>query len=306
MIRLGIIGTDNQHAYEYAALVNGWQESTPAPIRIPIGSETTYTNKLLWMYGLRLAERGVGPPVPFRDASITRIWSHHQGEAERIARACSIEHVATVPEDVLVDIDAALILSEDPESHEGFAVAAIERGIPTFVDKPLARSMEAAERIRAAAAAADVPWFSGSSLRFDPTMRASADFAAATIGDPVHYHVLMPRTGRLYMIHAAEVLNLFSSVSGASSRLHEERNRDLAFVDLANGATATLETIWSVQRPVSKVFAVGNLGVFETPPTQPIQGSVGQLQAVIEMASSGVSPVPSDEFLEVLRVSLGE
>lgn len=305
MIRLGIIGTDNQHAYEYSALVNGWDESVPAPLRIPAGSAETYTNKLGWMYGLRLAERGIGPKVPLENAIVSKIWSHNHSEAVRIADACSIEYVAGQPEDVLVDIDAALILSEEPSSHRELAIASLKRGIPTFVDKPLADSMETALELQELADGLGVPWFSGSSLRFDPTIQASAEFARSTIGEPVHYQILVPRTGHLYMIHAVEMLNLFSSVVGAVSTIQSSKSRDVAFVELTNGATATLETIWSIQRSVYRVFAVGDLGTFDAPPLHPIQGSAGQLNAVVSMALSGQAPVPAEEFLEVLRVALG-
>lgn len=305
MIRIGIIGTDNQHAYEYTALINGWDETIPAPLRIPAGSEATYTNKIMWMYGLRLAERGLGPKVPMDDAVVSRIWSHDAGEAARIAKACSVDYVAAAPEDVLIDIDVALILTEDPVSHTQLALAAIKRGIPTYIDKPLASSMDEARIIHKAAQDSNVPWYSGSSLRFDPVANAAADYAKLTIGTPIHYNVVVPRTGRLYMIHAVELLNLYAPVSGAKAKIISEKNRDIAYLELRNGATATLETIWRIERSLYRVSSVGDLGSAETPPIQPIQASAAQLRAIIGMASSGQPPVPAEECLEILRVSLG-
>ena len=65
-----------------------------------------------------------------------------------------------------VALDAVFIVTPEP-LHPEQALAAISRGIATFVEKPLAMTAAEGERIAAAAAAAGVPLQTGLVLRFD-------------------------------------------------------------------------------------------------------------------------------------------
>ena len=64
------------------------------------------------------------------------------------------------------DLDAVFIVTPEP-FHAEQALAALSRGIATFVEKPLAMTSAEGERVAAAAAAAGVPLQVGLVLRFD-------------------------------------------------------------------------------------------------------------------------------------------
>ncbi len=65
-----------------------------------------------------------------------------------------------------IDLDAVFIVTPEP-LHPEQALAAISRGIPTFVEKPLAITAAEGERIAEAAAEAGVPLQTGLVVRFD-------------------------------------------------------------------------------------------------------------------------------------------
>jgi predicted dehydrogenase len=80
------------------------------------------------------------------------------------------EHTATDWRDVLDEVDAFYNLGPN-HVHEEPSVAALEAGTPVFCEKPLAPTLEAAERMRDAARDADVPAGNAFNYRFVPAIQ---------------------------------------------------------------------------------------------------------------------------------------
>lgn len=77
----------------------------------------------------------------------------------------------TSVEALLDDVDA-VVIAVPTVAHEEVALAAIERGVHILVEKPIAPTLEAADRINAAADAADVLVMIGHVERFNAALRA--------------------------------------------------------------------------------------------------------------------------------------
>ena len=100
-------------------------------------------------------------------------------------------------------IDAVVIATSIP-SHAPLAIAALERGKHVFVEKPLATSAAEAERVVAAAGAADRTLFVGHTFLFDPAFEALRERVAGaeiehielswrkygTFGEPLVWNLL--------------------------------------------------------------------------------------------------------------------
>lgn len=65
---------------------------------------------------------------------------------------------------------SAVLICTPPSAHADAALAAIARGIPCFIEKPVAHTAAAAERVRRAAAKRRVPVVVGYQLRFHPAV----------------------------------------------------------------------------------------------------------------------------------------
>ncbi|GAA4430657.1 hypothetical protein GCM10023169_34320 [Georgenia halophila] len=94
---------------------------------------------------------------------------------ETLAQQGDVGLVVDRPEDLLGQVDAAIISSRDGARHRGEAEPLLRAGMPVLVDKPLATSVRDAEAILAAAQEGGAPLVSASALRFVPEVAELAD-----------------------------------------------------------------------------------------------------------------------------------
>ena len=164
------------------------------------------------------------------------------------------------------DLDAVFIVSPEP-LHPEQALAALSRGIATFVEKPMAMTSAEGERVAAAAAAAGVPLQIGFVLRFD-TQHAllKSRIARGELGEVVSLRAKrnvskawFPDFGDLAhpifetAIHDIDLLLWYAGspvtrVQAVERYISGLRYPDgcWALVEFANGAIGMLETSWFV------------------------------------------------------------
>lgn len=78
----------------------------------------------------------------------------------------------------------AVCISTYPDTHEAFAIAALEQGCHVFIEKPLADTVEGAERVAAAAKKAGKKLVVGYILRHHPSWEKFIELAQ-TLGKPL-------------------------------------------------------------------------------------------------------------------------
>lgn len=86
----------------------------------------------------------------------------------------SLERVVDAPEELLGLVDAVVVADRHGDLHRAHAVPFLREGLPVFVDKPLACTVEDAEAIVAEALAHNAPLTSFSALRWIPNTEALA------------------------------------------------------------------------------------------------------------------------------------
>ncbi len=145
MVSIGIVGSDNSHALAYGALVN--------------------------------VEKIAGD-----SARVVAIWGQEAERTAEVAKAASIEHIIATPEDMLGVVDVVFVEDRHGGLHAEHAIPFLERGIPVFVDKPLALTLEDCGRILKTANENNAWVTSFSSLRTAETTNALKQ-RAASIGD---------------------------------------------------------------------------------------------------------------------------
>lgn len=130
---------------------------------------------------------------------------------ERLAALGGIDTIVSDAADLLTQVDAFIVTSRDGARHRALAVPFLESGIPVWVDKPLATTVDDARAIQAAAEAGGTVVTSSSALRWAPDV----DALAAAIPELGNLQTLTITTSAdpgseysgifFYGIHAADI-----------------------------------------------------------------------------------------------------
>jgi predicted dehydrogenase len=145
-LRVGMIGLDTSHAIAFT------KELNKRPTREPLG------------------HCRVVAAYPYGSADIESSASRIPNYTEQM-RELGIEIVDSIP-DLLEQVDAVLLETNDGRLHLEQALQVFEAGKPVFIDKPLGAKLADVVAIFQAAEHYGVPMFSSSSLRYSEGAQA--------------------------------------------------------------------------------------------------------------------------------------
>jgi len=185
MIRLGIVDFDTSHAVEFTRRLN----------HVDVAEDQ-------WVPGAKVV---AGVP------GTSQISPEVVPKNTEVLRKYGVQ-ILDDPADLLGKVDAVLVESVDGSVHLARAMPFLEKGMPTYVDKPFACSLADAKAMADLAMVRHVPLMSSSSLRYAPEVVAAKDanravgaiVGVSTYGpSPTH-----PRNPGLfhYGIHPVEML----------------------------------------------------------------------------------------------------
>ncbi len=186
VVRLGLVGLDTSHVITYTRIFNDPQNADHVPgAKVVAG----------W--------KGGSPDLP---ASADRL----EGFTRELRGKWGVEIVDSIPE-LCKRVDGVLLTSVDGRVHLAQAQQVVEAGVPLFIDKPIAASLEDVVAIAKLARQHRVPWFGGSSLRWYGPMREAIQQgrAGAILGcDAYSPCALEPHHPDLYWygVHGVELL----------------------------------------------------------------------------------------------------
>ncbi len=272
-LRLGIIGTDTSHATAFTEILNN--ESSPD--HVPGGRVVA-------------AYKGGSPDV---ESSSTRVDKF----AEELRTKWKVQFFTSIPE-MCKRVDAVLLESVDGRTHLAQAKQVIAARKPVFIDKPLASTLEDAREIARLASAADVPWFSASSLRFGE-IAETMKFADATGVDtwgpgPTEPHHQLELSW--YAIHPIELL--FTLMGAGCEEVTRTYTPD-SDVIVGRWKSGRLGTVRAL-RPY------GDFGAVVYRPKQVVQSPPHAsdsyrplLVEVMKFFETGQPPVPNQQTLEI-------
>lgn len=171
-IRVGIVRADTHGAY-FAALM---APHDPLKFQRPVPVEADPPHS--WMNGAAhyyFYQFCADPTLLTVDTvegfEVVKVWDDFPESAELLSEALhSRPEVCGSFEEVSEDVDLVFIgdCNGDGSDHLKLATPGIEKGIPTYIDKPLANSVEDVLKIQALAEKNSVPIYSASILRHIP------------------------------------------------------------------------------------------------------------------------------------------
>jgi predicted dehydrogenase len=144
MIRIGAIGVDTSHLPEFSRRLKSMHDSG------------TFKGRVTRM--LDVGDHG------WPDAAQVMKW-------QEATRELGVEPARAMDE-LLGSVDAVMVLAIDGNRHLDLARAALERGLPTYIDKPLTCDVGQARQILALSRRSGARCYSASSLRFATELEA--------------------------------------------------------------------------------------------------------------------------------------
>lgn len=284
-IRLAMLGMieGNGHPYSWSGIINGYNPEEMA--RCPYAAIPAYMG------------RQPLDSVRIPGARVTHIWTDDPADAPKVAAASLIDNVVTRPEDVIGQVDAVVIATDDGTDHVRRARPFVEAGLPVFVDKPMAVSLDELRQF--------VEWhragrilLSTSGMRYAPEMRA--DFSA--LGDLRWITSFTCKTWERYGIHALEAVEPLIGPGFLTVTTQGGENGDVVHLTHRSGVRVTLGALHDAYGSFGAVHLYGTKGELALKLTDTYHAFRGQLVAWIDMLRTGRRPLPFEETVELMAV----
>jgi Oxidoreductase family, NAD-binding Rossmann fold len=272
-IRLGLVGTDTSHVTAFTAMLN----DPASPRHVP---------------GARVvaAYKGGTP-----DNAISAKYVDQY--AEELRTKWGVKIVADIPT-LCSEVDGILLTSVDGRPHLAEARQIFAAGKPVWIDKPLAATLADAREIARLAAAAGVPWWTSSSLRFSDliTQLPVKGITGAITWGPGPFEEHHELDLSWYAIHPIEMLYTLMGPGCVEVTRTYTDGADEIVGRWKDGRIGSVRAL----RPYGSYGAIvfRNKEAVQSNP----KASTGYRPLVVEIVKffeTGVVPVPVEESLEI-------
>ena len=273
-LRLGLVGTDTSHVTAFAAAFN--DPSSPEHVA-----------------GARIvaAFRGGSPDLPSSRDRIDNFTA-------QLRDKYGVEIVGSISE-LCARVDGVLLTSVDGRVHLAQAREIIAAGKPMFIDKPLASTLDDAREIARLAKAANVPWFSTSTLRYGVAALKTGDLSGVDVWGPGPLEEHHQLDLSWYAIHEAEML--FTILGRGCEEVTRTASADADVVTCrwSDGRIGTMRAL----RPYSEYGAVifrknAKRQDFDMKTIAAPRRSLDE--DLVRFFQSRVPPVPNEDTLELM------
>lgn len=287
-LRLAMLGMieGNGHPYSWSAIVNGYDPAEMAHCPYPA----------IPGYLGRQPLESMGIPR----ARVTHVWTDDPADAPKVAAASRIGQVVARPEDVIGQVDAVVIATDDGNDHVRRARPFIEAGLPVFIDKPLATNLDDLRQFVAWQRAGKV-LLSTSGMRYAPEMRLDAE-QQAQIGDLRWITSFTCKTWERYGIHALEAVYPLLGPGFVSVQTQAQDGSDLVHLRHASGVQITLAAIHDAYGSFGAVHLYGTRGQLALRLTDTYHAFRGQLVAFVDLLRSGRPPFAFSQTVELMAI----
>jgi len=287
MIRIGITAAVKfegergcNHGNAYSSMFNGWDKEKAEELGFKTAGATD--------------QRLDG-------ARVVKIYDEDREGAEMMQQIYGIEEVVDSPEALTEGVDAVIAADSGEYDKWQLVVPALEAGLPTFIDKPMADNADVAQQIVDIAAANNAPLMSCSSFRWCDAAWEMRE----KLADLGKVELLCGMSGQgkfhVYAIHPTEFAYGILGPGTTSVINVGAEDRDIVHLTREDGAQVVLNMFWSGVMGGGQMFTVGGSNGWHT------VNKLGALyhpmmEAFLSMVGSGEMPISGDEMVEVIAV----
>ncbi len=284
-LRLAMLGMieGNGHPYSWSAIINGYDPAAMAQCPYPA---------IPGYLGRQPLQQ-----VRIEGARVTHVWTDDPADAPKVAAASLIEHVVRNPEEVIGQVDAVIIATDDGSDHARRARPFVEAGLPVFIDKPMATTLPELRQFLHWQRAGAV-LLSTSGMRYAPEMRA--DFSA--LGELRWITSFTCKSWERYGIHALEAVAPLMGPGFRSVRAQSNERGDVMQITHASGLHLSLGALHDAYGSFGAVHLHGTQGDLALKLRDTYHAFRGQLLAFIELLRSGQPPLSFEQTVELMAV----
>ena len=204
------------------------------------------------------------PNDAISNAIVSHIWTQDRLLSKNIAKSARIEYIVDSSECLINKVDAILLARDDAENHFDDAKIFLERGMPIYIDKPLALSKLKALQILDTARY-DSQVFSCSALKYSKSMKVYKE-ELDSIGKIISITGRAPKSWDKYGIHSIE------SVLGVI-----DKKTQFQFQSCERNQSEVMVSVRSDRDEMIKIITTGKP---DTPIELDIQGEQGSIKKV--------------------------
>ena len=287
-IRLAMLGMieGNGHPYSWSAIVNGYNPEEMAKCPFPVIPQ--YLSEV------------PGNTMRIPGARVTHVWTDDPADAPKVAAASRIANVVSRPEDVIGQVDAVIIGTDDGHEHVRRSKPFIEAGLPMFVDKPLAINVPDLNQFIRWHRAGNV-FLSSSNMRYAPEIKQVMR-QKAQLGELRWIATCTSKTWERYAIHALEGIWPVLGPGFLGVRTESRPGSDLAYLTHRSGAQVSLAVIYDAVGSYGALHVYGTKGNLAVSCWDTYTAFRNQLCAFVEMLRTGQRPYPLSETVELMAV----
>ena len=237
LLKLGIIGLSdgNGHPYSWSAILNGMDYEYMKDCPFPVIPEYLSMQKF--------------PEDTIPNCQVEYIWTQNFRMSEHVALASNIPNIVTDYTDMIGRVDAVLLARDDSRIHYQYAKPFIEAGLPVYIDKPLAISLEEAYRIYALEKF-EGQVFSCSALSYAPEL-----FLEENVGEVRYIEATIGKDWEKYSIHIIDpVLRLFNLSEIKDIKVCTGLNSRSAMLNWDDGIVTSFKTLGNCNVPIKIVI----------------------------------------------------
>lgn len=268
------------HGNAYSSMFNGWDKEKAQQLGFNTGGATD--------------QRLDG-------ARVVSIYDEDREGAEMMAQIYGIDRVCDSPEELTEGVDAVIAADSGDYDKWKLVVPALQAGLPTFIDKPMAASPDVARQIVDLAAAHNAPLMSCSSFRWSD----GAWEMRSKLAELGKLELLCGVSGQgkfhIYAIHPTEfAFGILGPGVTAVTNLGAE-DRDIVHMARSDGTQVVLHMFWSGVMRGGQMFTVCGSAGWHTINTL---GALyhPMMEAFLTMVRTGQMPISGDEMVEVIAV----